>query len=130
MRRYELTELGDALDAFAAFKPDAPDRTRRSFARKVGEHLGRDYKGSHGLRLVGLGGHECRSSIVFWVGEDDATEIEYMVTVFAPGGRECFDMQEALGYSNYIKLAHKVEQLKAEIKQDHIELRRNEPCDE
>ena len=130
MRRYEARTVADALEAAGGVKHDAMDRWLRSFARKAGRHLETNYRDTRGLRMVGMGGLDTSSLIVFWVDDDDSVEVSYMVEVHTPDGKECFDSEEALGYSEYIKAAKHVAERKASLIRNHLEEKRSEQCDE
>ena len=130
MRSFVANNLGDALEAFAALRPDASTIAKRIFARKAGGHLGTDYTGSRGLRIVGLGACPASPSIVLNLLDDYTVETEYMVVVDAPDGKVCFDSEEAMGYTSFIKSAPEIAELAEKVKQEHYNRTRDDQCDE
>ena len=128
MRSFVVKNLGDALEAFSALRPDASVISKRMFARKAGGHMGTDYTGSRGLKIVGMGSFSASPSIVFNLQEDSSVETEYMVVVDAPDGKVCFDSEEALGYNHFIRAAPEVAARSERIRQEHYKLMREEEC--
>ncbi len=130
MRRFETFTLADSLDAFSGLRPGAPARAKTLFAKRVGSHLERDYKGARGLRMVSLGNCETRNSVVFYMDTDDTLEVVYAVTVLAPSGNELFDSSEALCYDKFIKASATVADAKEAIKASHLKTMEQQSCGE
>jgi len=130
MIRVESFTLKDACEALAKHRPEATERARNIFKGKAEKHLSKDYRGSRGLQMVGLGGNDCDSSVVLWVDEGGVFDTTWCVTVYTGNDAECFDSEEALGYNSFIRHVPHIKAREAEIRNKHIEERRKEKCDE
>ena len=128
--RVESFTLKDACEALAKHRPEATERARNIFKGKAERHLAKDYKGSRGLQMLGLGDNDCDSSCVLWVEGGAIVDASWCVTVYDGNDAECFDSEEALGYNSFVRHVPHIEARKAEIRKKHIEKRRKEKCDE
>ncbi len=124
MRSFETKELGKALEAFVAVRPDSTPLARNKFARKVGKHFGTDYTGSRGIRLAGVSGDATPIAVIN-LYEDGSVDTEMLVEVNSADGKVCFDSDEALGYNTFIKAAPYVAERAAEIKREHYDSTRD-----
>jgi len=129
MKRFETFDIDSAVAKFRDLRPDASERSISVFKGKASRHLLKDYSGSRGLSLVGLGDSDCDSSIVIWHDNEDV-EIMYCVTAYTGKDAECFDSDEALGYNGFIRNAHRISECKEQIKSDNISKLGSKSCEE
>ncbi len=130
MKRVETFNADEAAETFREARPDATERSVNIFRGKAERHLSKDYKGSRGLKLLGLGDNDCDSSVVMWVDADGIFDTMWCVTVYDGNDAECFDSDEALGYNGFLKQQPFVSARKAEINKKHLEEKRTNRCEE
>jgi hypothetical protein len=132
MKTFLCKDRGRAEQVLNLLRPEATERTCNIFLNKVDRHLGADYSGGLGLKLLGLNDKRCVNYVEIHECPKTGWDVDWMVAVETADGWEAFDKMEATCYDVYIKAAPHRERLESEVKQEHFNKRLQEPlpCEE
>ncbi len=121
---YRTTE--SAIERLKQLRPDITDAAVKRNAGRIKAHLARDYSESRGLIVLGHAGNNTKNFIEFYVGEKGSVDVEFLVAVDIDGQWEVFDSHELICKNEFIIGAGEVAARAEEIKQQHLQEKRDE----
>jgi hypothetical protein len=117
-----------AMEEFSRLRPDASEQAVKRNRGRINAHLSRDYSGGVGLKKIGLKVQDTKNFIEFYINPEhsDRVDVEFNIAVLSQNGWEVFDSEEAKGNNEFMVGQASYEQAKNEIKQKHLQEKRDE----